>query len=76
MQARDEQTMLWWLQELQAQRRAYNVNHTDDFDGRDEWHGTILGQSLFWVPNVNNTNPGLLDMSPVEKTQNQGKICQ
>ncbi|CAK8677308.1 unnamed protein product [Clavelina lepadiformis] len=68
LQACDRKTLLWWLQELQAGRRSFNLKQSDETKEQEEWHGTILGSSLFWVPNVNNTSLGLLDVRPGSKS--------
>lgn len=51
---------MWWLQELQSRRRHFNTkHHSDDLIKEDEWHGSLHGQSLFWIPNA-SSNLGLL----------------
>ncbi|XP_078484325.1 TBC1 domain family member 2B-like [Ciona intestinalis] len=69
LQASDRKALLWWLQELQSHRRVFNTNHSFDTDDKTEWHGTLLGSSVFWVPNTTDTCKGLLTVGPAEKRQ-------
>nr|CAB3266837.1 TBC1 domain family member 2B-like [Phallusia mammillata] len=62
LQASDRKTLMWWIQELQCQRRAFNQRQSIEEPHKPDWQGSIHGSSVFWIPNQEDVKSGLIDV--------------